>query len=56
MRSYKGESFARAIETATPPPGRLERVPSKKVPVFVDFAHTDDALGTDARIRSTHSS
>ena len=38
------EGMRRALETAEPPPGRLERVGSCAVPVFVDFAHTDDAL------------
>ena len=33
-----------AISTAVSPPGRLERVESDKSTVFVDFAHTDDAL------------
>lgn len=34
----------RALECAPSPPGRLERVESKTGTVFVDFAHTDDAL------------
>jgi len=33
-----------ALSTAVAPPGRLERVQSDHSTVFVDFAHTDDAL------------
>ncbi len=38
------EGIRNALLTCTPPPGRLERVGTCNVPVFVDFAHTDDAL------------
>lgn len=39
--------ICRALEEAPPVPGRLERVGAKRVPfgVYVDYAHTDDALG-----------
>jgi len=36
--------IADAIALAVSPPGRLERVRSDGTAVFVDFAHTDDAL------------
>lgn len=37
--------IAAGIETLTPIPGRLERIPSSQpFDVFVDYAHTDDAL------------
>ena len=38
------EQIETAIGSATSPPGRLERVGSQSSNVFVDFAHTDDAL------------
>jgi UDP-N-acetylmuramyl-tripeptide synthetase len=38
------ESIATALTSALAPPGRLERVQAGKAAVFVDFAHTDDAL------------
>ena len=38
------EQLAEAIESAIAPPGRLERVKTRSSAVFVDFAHTDDAL------------
>jgi len=38
------EHIKRAIASAVSPPGRLERVQSDGSTVFVDFAHTDDAL------------
>ena len=38
------EQIKRAISCAVSPPGRLERVQSDGSTVFVDFAHTDDAL------------
>ncbi len=38
------DRIAQVLSTATPPPGRLERVRSVGSAVFVDFAHTDDAL------------
>ena len=37
-------NIANAIACAKSPPGRLERVGSSAKHVFVDFAHTDDAL------------
>ena len=39
-----GDEIAAGLACATPPPGRLERVENRGVSVFVDFAHTDDAL------------
>ncbi|MDP7006033.1 MAG: UDP-N-acetylmuramoyl-L-alanyl-D-glutamate--2,6-diaminopimelate ligase [Phycisphaerales bacterium] len=38
------ELIKNALSSAIPPPGRLERVRSEKAAIFVDFAHTDDAL------------
>jgi UDP-N-acetylmuramoyl-L-alanyl-D-glutamate--2,6-diaminopimelate ligase len=38
------ETIARALAVAVSPPGRLERIDSTSSTVFVDFAHTDDAL------------
>ena len=38
------EQIKHAIACAVAPPGRLERVQSDGSTVFVDFAHTDDAL------------
>jgi UDP-N-acetylmuramoyl-L-alanyl-D-glutamate--2,6-diaminopimelate ligase len=38
------ESIAKALACAPSPPGRLERVQAGNGAVFVDFAHTDDAL------------
>jgi UDP-N-acetylmuramoyl-L-alanyl-D-glutamate--2,6-diaminopimelate ligase len=37
-------SIRRGIESVTNIPGRLERVPSKKGTIFVDYAHTPGAL------------
>lgn len=36
--------IAAGIEKAGTVPGRLERVPSKEISVFVDYAHTEDGL------------
>ena len=38
------EAIAKALACAPAPPGRLERVQAGNGAVFVDFAHTDDAL------------
>ncbi len=38
------EAIAEALSCAPSPPGRLERVRAGNNAVFVDFAHTDDAL------------
>ena len=38
------KAIGAALSTAISPPGRLERVQDDAIPVFVDFAHTDDAL------------
>ena len=38
------DTIAEALASAPSPPGRLERVRAGKGTVFVDFAHTDDAL------------
>jgi len=38
------DNIAFALESTTSPPGRLERVDACEPTVFVDFAHTDDAL------------
>ena len=38
------DTIASALSVASSPPGRLERVDSESSTVFVDFAHTDDAL------------
>jgi UDP-N-acetylmuramyl-tripeptide synthetase len=38
------EIIQTSLECAPSPPGRLERVPVSNQAVFVDFAHTDDAL------------
>lgn len=40
----QGDQIKVAIASAVPPPGRLERVRVDGSTVFVDFAHTDDAL------------
>ena len=40
----KKDDIAKAISCAVSPPGRLERVQADGSTVFVDFAHTDDAL------------
>lgn len=37
-------SIRRGIESVTNIPGRLERIPSKKGTIFVDYAHTPGAL------------
>ncbi|AQQ09550.1 UDP-N-acetylmuramoyl-L-alanyl-D-glutamate--2,6-diaminopimelate ligase [Sedimentisphaera cyanobacteriorum] len=39
------EQIAQGLKKCAPPKGRLERVPNEKgLNVFVDYAHTDDAL------------
>lgn len=38
------EQAARGLAAARPVPGRLERIAESPFPVFVDFAHTPDAL------------
>lgn len=38
------DSAARALESVPEVPGRLERVPAKELGIFVDYAHTPDAL------------
>ena len=38
------EAIVQGLACAPAPPGRLERVQSENQAVFVDFAHTDDAL------------
>ncbi len=38
------DAIEKALSCAPSPPGRLERVQAGKGAVFVDFAHTDDAL------------
>jgi UDP-N-acetylmuramoyl-L-alanyl-D-glutamate--2,6-diaminopimelate ligase len=38
------EAVARGLAACPGAPGRLERVPAPEVAVFVDYAHTDDAL------------
>ena len=38
------DDLEQALACAPSPPGRLERVQAKRGAVFVDFAHTDDAL------------
>lgn len=38
------EDVARGLAAARPVPGRLERIAKAPFPVFVDFAHTPDAL------------
>ena len=40
------EDVARALGGVQPPPGRLERIPGPGPRVYVDFAHTPDALET----------
>jgi UDP-N-acetylmuramoyl-L-alanyl-D-glutamate--2,6-diaminopimelate ligase len=44
--------IAAALERATAPPGRLEPVtpPTAPIQVFVDYAHTDDALSTVLKV------
>ncbi|HUB07787.1 MAG TPA: UDP-N-acetylmuramoyl-L-alanyl-D-glutamate--2,6-diaminopimelate ligase [Myxococcales bacterium] len=41
---YPEEVVARGLSSLASVPGRLERVPGP-LPAFVDYAHTDDALG-----------
>jgi UDP-N-acetylmuramoyl-L-alanyl-D-glutamate--2,6-diaminopimelate ligase len=42
----KLDVIAKALSNVTSVPGRLENIPTKKgFQVFVDYAHTDDALG-----------
>ena len=46
---HEGETagdIARALGEVEPPPGRLERIPGPGPSVYVDFAHTPDALET----------
>jgi UDP-N-acetylmuramoyl-L-alanyl-D-glutamate--2,6-diaminopimelate ligase len=38
------DAIARGLSTSTGAPGRLERIDGRGVSVFVDYAHTDDAL------------
>jgi len=38
------DTIASALSSVISPPGRLERVDSEFATVFIDFAHTDDAL------------
>ena len=43
---FSPERISAALAVAAPPPGRLERFSSRRgVEVFVDYAHTPDALG-----------
>ena len=46
------EIIAGALEKASAPPGRLEPVtaPGAPIQVFVDYAHTDDALATVLKV------
>ncbi len=47
---FDREVIARGIESAVPPPGRLEEIPNQfGMRVFVDYAHTDGALETVLR-------
>jgi UDP-N-acetylmuramoyl-L-alanyl-D-glutamate--2,6-diaminopimelate ligase len=39
------DAIARGLSTSRGAPGRLERLAARGVNVFVDYAHTDDALG-----------
>jgi UDP-N-acetylmuramoyl-L-alanyl-D-glutamate--2,6-diaminopimelate ligase len=39
-----GKTIARALDSVNGVPGRLERVPARGIGVFVDYAHTPDAL------------
>jgi UDP-N-acetylmuramoyl-L-alanyl-D-glutamate--2,6-diaminopimelate ligase len=39
-----GDAVARGLSTCAGAPGRLERLSARGVSVFVDYAHTDDAL------------
>ncbi|HZP40832.1 MAG TPA: UDP-N-acetylmuramoyl-L-alanyl-D-glutamate--2,6-diaminopimelate ligase, partial [Candidatus Binatia bacterium] len=39
------EAIAAGLAAAVPPPGRLERIEGPGFSVFVDYAHTPDALG-----------
>ena len=41
---YRGADIEKSLTSVTPVPGRLERVANAKVAVFVDYAHTPDAL------------
>ncbi len=44
-RGYALEEIARGLSTATPPPGRLERVDNPlDLKIYVDYAHKEDAL------------
>ncbi|HYE02352.1 MAG TPA: UDP-N-acetylmuramoyl-L-alanyl-D-glutamate--2,6-diaminopimelate ligase [Phycisphaerales bacterium] len=47
-----GARMARLLAQVEPPPGRLEMVsgPTDPVTVYVDYAHSDDALGTVLRV------
>ena len=40
---------AQALDGSTLPPGRLELVPGKDVDIFVDYAHTPDAIARAVR-------
>jgi len=39
------DAVERALAASTGAPGRLERIAARGIAVFVDYAHTDDALG-----------
>ncbi|HQH27769.1 MAG TPA: cyanophycin synthetase, partial [Oligoflexia bacterium] len=41
---YDADAVSEALKNVPPVPGRLERIGSKDVYVFVDYAHTPDAL------------
>ncbi len=44
-RGFSMEEILKVLSKFPKVPGRLERVPnSKQLPIFVDYAHTDDAL------------
>ncbi len=45
VRGFPLEAILKILTHFPKVPGRLERVPNaKKIPIFVDYAHTDDAL------------
>ena len=44
-RDFSMEQILKVLSKFPKVPGRLERVPNpKQIPIFVDYAHTDDAL------------